>query len=104
MMIREIGPFKVDHCEDWAMKAGDCQFDICTRGLSKWFDVDRGKTALWVRIHDKPARDRLKVTGSMNVDTLFVEEATGYSVEVHVFGGWVRNPPAPYPYYVEIVQ
>jgi len=45
--------------ENWRTKAG--QRTMCVGGLWYWFAIPESASAVWVVVHDRPAKDRVKV-------------------------------------------
>ncbi len=103
MMIREIGPFSYGAHTQWTLTGRGPKSDLCHRVMFSWFAIDTDRP-LWLRIHTRPAKDRLKVVRDAPGQYLVFVETDGAEVEVLVNMDWYYKPPATYPYYVEIVQ
>jgi hypothetical protein len=106
MILREIGPFELRTPEDcaegwWHGSAWDGWF-ICPEGLAEWFEIDPHGW-LWVQVHDRPAKNRLKVVGIREDALLVVQTKKRRNVALLMAKPW-RDLDIPYPYYVEILQ
>ncbi len=100
-MIREIGPMKYEEAAP-AWWGSAVSLGLCPDVLDTWFDIDESKP-LYVRIHDRPGKDRLAVTGDDGQTNIYVSTREGIREPIYVNFSWL-DIGIPYPYYVEIVQ
>ena len=106
----ELGPFiYVETSNEWILGGtSDAYPWLCGEILYQWFDVDGKDGPLWLQFHNRPGKDRLKVTELTEVYQYYiiVEGRNGCLERIMMDTGLIRAclELVSLPIYVSVVQ